>query len=54
MEDIRKAELYIARNNLEHKRNATGSVSMYPVLESLDLSLGLAVIEPYWSGIDSS
>jgi hypothetical protein len=45
VEDIRKAELCIARNNLEHKRNATGSVSMFPVLESLDLSLGLAVIE---------
>ena len=45
VEDIRKAELCIARNNLEHRRNATGSVSMFPVLESLDLSLGLAVIE---------
>jgi hypothetical protein len=45
VEDIRKAELCIARNNLEHRRNATGSVSRFPVQESLDLSLGLAVIE---------
>jgi hypothetical protein len=45
VEDIRKAELCIAKNNLEHRRNATGSVSRFPVLESLDLSLGLAVIE---------
>jgi hypothetical protein len=45
VEDIRKAELCIARNNFEHRRNATGSVSRFPVQESLDLSLGLAVIE---------